>query len=177
MKTTTFYPPSPEGIDTNYSSLTSSYKLKAGLSILAIILFFVLYFCMIIGLAYLCVWAVTYPMASVNKLTILGKAGAVGGSVMLFIFTLKFIFKLKNHKPSNRIKLDKNKNPELIHFIDKICQETGAPKPSSIYVDPDVNAYVSYTNSWLSLIFPVKKDLTIGLGSVSYTHLTLPTKA
>ena len=91
---------------------------------------------------------------------------------MLFVFTLKFIFKLKNHKPTNRIKLVKEKNPELLNFIHKICNETGAPKPSSIYVDPDVNAYVSYTNSWLSLILPVKKDLTIGLGLVSCLNLS-----
>ena len=91
---------------------------------------------------------------------------------MLFIFTLKFIFKLKNHKPSNRIKLNKKEHADLWRFVDQICAETGAPKPKSIYIDPDVNAYVSYSNTWLSLILPVKKNLTIGLGLVSCLNLS-----
>jgi Zn-dependent protease with chaperone function len=111
-------------------------------------------------------------MIKVNKWTILMKLGAIAGSVMLFAFTLKFIFKLKNHKPTNRIKLEKNEHKDLWGFVYQICKETGAPKPKSIYVDPDVNAYVSYTNMWLSLFLPVKKELTIGLGLVSCLNLS-----
>lgn len=172
METKSYYPKSPSNVNPNYSSLPSSYKLKALLAILSIILFFILYFGLVVALGYLCKWAFTYNMGSLNKLTILGKAGAVAGSIMLFVFTLKFIFKLKNHKPENRIKIDKNKHPRLSEFIHKICKETGAPLPKSVYIDPDVNAYVSYSNSWLSLIFPVKKDLTIGLGLVSCLNLS-----
>jgi len=127
--------------------------IKATLAVLAIVVFFVLYVLLIIGLAYLIEWAFTYDMLDVNKLTILGKLGAIAGSIMLFAFTLKFIFKLKNHRPANRIKLHKNDYPELFEFVYQICKETGASKPKSIYVDPDVNAYVSYTNVWLSLFF------------------------
>ena len=169
---TTLYPASPSQKSEKYTSLPSSYKIKATLAILAIILFFILYFALVSALAYLVHWAIYYDIGDVNKLTILGKLGAIAGSVMLFVFTLKFIFKLRNHKPKNRIKLKKSENQELWSFVDKICAETGAPKPKSIYVDPDVNAYVSYTNSWLSLLFPVKKELTIGLGLVSCLNLS-----
>lgn len=100
------------------------------------------------------------------------KAGAVLGSVMLFAFSLKFLFKLKNHKPENRIKLKEAEHPHLWNFVYQICKETGAPKPKNIYVDPDVNAYVAYSNSWLSLFLPVKKELTIGLGLVNSLNLS-----
>lgn len=166
------YPASPSSIEVNYTKLPSSYYMKAILAILAIILFFVLYFAMVVLLGYVVKWSIFYQIENINKLTILGKIGAIGGSIMLFFFTLKFIFKIKNHQPENRIKLDKNQNPRLWSFVDKICEETGAPKPRHIYVDPDVNAYVSYSNSWLSLIWPVKKDLTIGLGLVSCLNLS-----
>jgi Zn-dependent protease with chaperone function len=164
--------PSPLEAPKNLTQLSSAYMIKATLAILAIIVFFLLYVLLIIGLAYLIEWAFTYDMLDVNKLTILGKLGAIAGSIMLFAFTLKFIFKLKNHKPANRIKLDKKDYPELFEFVYQICKETGAPKPKSIYVDPDVNAYVSYTNVWLSLFFPTGKDLTIGLGLVSALNLS-----
>lgn len=174
MNTTTleFYPESPKEITKELTQLPSSYKLRAFLAILAIILFFILYSALVVALGYLVYYAFIYDMGNVNKLTILMKIGAIAGSVMLFIFTLKFIFKLKNHKPNNRIKLKKEEHKNLWLFIDKICQETGAPKPKNIYVDPDVNAYVAYSNTWLSLFLPIKKELTIGLGLVDSLNLS-----
>lgn len=170
--TTNYYPTSPTNVPKNLTALPASYQTKAFLAILAIILFFVLYGALVVALAYLVIWAFTYDIEHINKLTILGKVGAVAGTAMLFFFTLKFIFKLKNHKPENRIKLKKEDYPELWSFILKICEETGAPKPKNIYADPDVNAYVAYSNMWLSLFLPVKKELTIGLGLVSCVNMS-----
>jgi len=167
-----FYPKSPENISKNLTALPSSYQFRASLAVLAIILFFVLYAAMVTAMGYLVYYAFTYEVTYINKFTILLKVGAIAGAIMLFIFTLKFIFKLKNHKPTNRIKLIKDEQSELWTFIDTICKETGAPKPKSIFIDPDVNAYVSYTNMWLSLFLPVKKELTIGLGLVSCLNLS-----
>ena len=127
---------------------------------------------MVVSAGYLIEYAIFYPIYEINKLTILLKIGAIAISVTLFTFTLKFIFKLKNHKIPNRVKLQEKDNPELWRFILQICKDTGAPTPKNIYVDPDVNAYVAYSNMWLSLIFPVKKELTIGLGLVSCLNLS-----
>ncbi|WP_242202387.1 M48 family metalloprotease [Aestuariivivens insulae] len=170
--TDNLYPASPISLPKNLTKLPSSYQTKAFLAILAIILFFLLYTSLVVGLAYLVYYAFIYEIGHINKITILMKIGAIAGSVMLFVFTLKFIFKLKNHKPKNRIKLTKGDYPEIWDFVYKVCQETGAPKPKSIFADPDVNAYVSYTNMWLSLFLPVKKELTIGLGLVSCLNLS-----
>ncbi len=170
--TTTYYPKSPVLSNKKLTSLTPSYRFKTLLAILAIVLFFILYAALVASLGYLLYYAVTYEMGMINKLTILMKAGAIAGAAMLFVFTLKFIFKLKNHKPSNRITLVKEEHPELWGFVNQVCKETGAPKPKSIYVDPDVNAYVSYTNMWLSLFLPVRKELTIGMGLVDCLNLS-----
>ena len=166
------YPKNPHQLPQNLTQLPSLYYLKASIAILSILLFFVLYGGLIYALGLLVYHAIQYPMVSINKITILGKLGAIAGSVMLFAFTLKFIFKIKNHKPENRIRLSKEKYPELWAFILKICEDTNAPKPKYIYADPDVNAYVRYTNTWLSLFLPVKKELTIGLGLVSTLNLS-----
>jgi len=163
----TYYPPSPALLPKKLTALTPSYQLKAFLAVLSILLFFVLYSALVTCLGYLAYHALAYDMGDVNKATILLKVGAVAGSVMLFVFTLKFIFKLKNPVITNRIKLKKKDNPELWGFVNQICKDTGAHKPKAIYVDPDVNAYVSYANMWLSLFLPVRKELTIGLGLVS----------
>lgn len=166
------YPKSPVSLPKKLTALTPSYQFKASLAVLSIILFFILYAALVVGLGYLAYYAFIYEMFDVNKLTILMKIGAIAGSAMLFVFTLKFIFKLKNVKQTNRIKLIKSEQPELWNFILKICEETGAPKPKNIWIDPDVNAYVSYTNMWLSLFLPVRKELTIGLGLVDTLNMS-----
>jgi len=171
-KTLDFYPKNPENISKEFTKLHSSYKTRAFLAILAIILFFVLYAGLVFGLGVLTYKAVIYEIENINKITILIKIGAIAGSAMLFVFTLKFLFKLKNPKPENRIKLNKEEYKNIWDFVFKICEDTGAPKPKNIYVDPDVNAYVSYTNIWLSLFLPMKKELTIGLGLVNTLNLT-----
>ena len=169
---TNLYPSSPTDIPKKLTALPASYQTRAFLAIISILLFFVLYGALVAVLGYLVYWAFTYEIGNINKVTILIKVAAIAGTAMLFLFTLKFILKLKNHKAANRIKLQKKDYPELWSFILKICEETGAPKPKAIYADPDVNAYVSYTNMWLSLFLPVKKELTIGLGLVSCLNLT-----
>ena len=170
--TNMYYPTSPITVPKKLTGLTSSYQLRSFLAIIAIILFFALYVAMVVALGYLFYHAVVYDMGPINKLTILMKVGAIAGAAMLFVFTLKFIFKLKNHKPNNRIMMAKDENPVLWNFIEQICIETGAPRPKNIYVDPDVNAYVAYSNMWLSLFLPVRKELTIGMGLTDCLNLS-----
>ena len=77
-------------------------------------------------------YVVLHDVGRINKLTILSETGAIAVAVGLFVFTPKFIFKLKNHKPENRIKLNKKDHPELLNFVLHFCHETGAPKPRHI---------------------------------------------
>ncbi len=170
--TSTVYPASPTDVPRKLTGLSTTYMVKAGLAILAILLFFVLYFALVIALGYLFYLALIFPIGKVGIYPLLLKLGAIAGAGMLLLFTIKFLFKLRNPVRTNRIKLVKEEHPQLWEFVKRICKETGAPFPKSIYVDPDVNAYVSYTNMWLSLILPVRKELTIGLGLVHCLNLS-----
>lgn len=166
------YPISPLSVPEKFTTPSTAYQLKSMLAILGVILFFILYFSLVIVLGWLVYIAFTYQITYLNKWTIILKIGAILGSAMLFTFTLKFIFKLKNVSANNRIALSKDDYPILWDFVYKICEETGAPKPRKIYVDPDVNAYVAYSSPWLSLFLPVPKDLTVGMGLVECLNLT-----
>ena len=169
---TPLYPPSPKTIPKKLTSLTPTYQLKTILAIIAIIVFFLLYFALIIAFAGAVYLAITYDIRVISYITIIIKVCAITGTIMLLAFTLKFLFKLKNPERPNRVKLEKSENPELWYFLQKICEETGAPEPKNIYIDPDVNAYVMYSNVWLSLILPVKKEITIGLGLIDCLNLS-----
>lgn len=155
--------PSPQNLPPKFTAISSGYKVKVSLAILSIALFFTLFFSLVALSFWVLYWAIIYPMYDINKFTILLKLGSIAGSVMLVVFVLKFLWKMRNQTPENRVEVSEKDEPELWKFILDICRETGAPKPKSIYLDPDVNAYVRYTNSSLSLIMPVGKELTIGL--------------
>lgn len=166
------YPKSPDDLPKRLTSLPFSYHLKATLAIFSIVLFFILYAALVLTSLWLVYGAIIFTIPVINQWTILMKIGAIAGSIMLFLFTLKFILNLKNYKPENRIRLTKEEQPKLWEFVLSICKEAGAPKPKNIYVDPDVNAYVAYSNMWLSLFLPVRKELTIGMGLVSCLNLS-----
>ncbi|MGE3801832.1 MAG: M48 family metallopeptidase [Candidatus Kapaibacterium sp.] len=166
------YPASPIEIPEKLTGPSGSYMIRAILAIVAIILFFALYAALLVAFGYLFYLAVIFQIPHASLYTILAKLGAIAGAGMLVFFTIKFLFKLKNRKPENRIKLSPQEHPQLWSFVEKVCQETGAPLPKSIYVDPDVNAYVAYSNHWLSLFLPVRKELTIGLGLVNSLNLS-----
>ncbi len=171
MSSTT-YPASPVDLPEKLTGLSPAYTIKAVLAVLAILLFFVLYAALVAAFGYLFYLAIIFEIPHVSLYTILMKLGAIAGAGMLLFFTIKFLFKLKNPERKNRIRLSREEHPELWNFVERICEETGAPRPKSIYVDPDVNAYVRYSNLWLSLLFPVRKELTIGLGLVNCLNLS-----
>lgn len=166
------YPESPTVIPDKFTKPSSSYQIRTTLAILGIFLFFTLYFAMVTLLGFLVERAIFYEVYEYNRWSIILKIGAILGASMLFVFTLKFIFKIKSVSIKNRVELSKSEYPQVWDFVLKICKETGAPKPRKIYADPDVNAYVAFSRPWLSLFLPVPKDLTIGLGLVECLNLS-----
>ncbi|MDB9744120.1 M48 family metallopeptidase [Fibrobacterales bacterium] len=166
MLNTLDYPKSPKDLPKGLTSLSANYAFKSVLGILAVILFFGLYFSLIYGTLVLADFAWSYEVEHYNKWRFLLKVASITGSMMLFAFTLKFLFKLKKPSSTNRIELNEVEQPKLWAFVRNICSETNAPLPKYIYADPEVNAYVCYSSTWLSLFLPVKKELTIGLGLI-----------
>ncbi|HAD97626.1 MAG TPA: hypothetical protein DCG19_09480, partial [Cryomorphaceae bacterium] len=67
----------------NFTSTRASYKAKALIATLGIVLFLLCYFAMLVGFVFLFRYTVLYDMGSINKFTILLKIGAVAGSGML----------------------------------------------------------------------------------------------
>lgn len=171
QKRMSIYPASPVSVPDDLLKLPARYHYKVWLAIFAIILFFVLYAFLVYATAWLFYEAVMMNIEISGFYALLFYAGAILGSLMLFIFTLKFAFKLKSRKPKNRLKLAGKEYQAFFAFVDKICEETKAPRPRNIYIDPDVNAYVSYTNQMASLALPAGKELTVGMGLISCLNL------
>lgn len=149
----------PDQLPDHLIKLSAAYRIKVTFAILSIVLFFGLFFSLIGFTGYFIKYFIDLET---TKIPMLMRIGVLVGLGMLLVFLVKFLFHLKDYKPTNRLEVKQEEEPELWNWILQICQHTGAPKPVKIYLDPDVNAYVRYTHNVRSLIMPVGKELTIG---------------
>jgi Zn-dependent protease with chaperone function len=165
------YPPAPAGIPPDLTRPGARYRMQVALALLSLLLFVAVYLALVAASAWLVSRAFTYPLGTASKGTVLLKIGAIAGSVMLFLFLLKGLFKRQQVDRSGYLEVSEAEQPELFAFIRRLCKETRAPFPRRVYLSPEVNAAVFYDTSFLSLVLPVRKNLLIGLGLVNVLPL------
>lgn len=178
MAKMSLYPPSPADVPDDFTEPTAQYKMQALLVLLAVMLFFLLYF----GLMFFCfafsVWAIficpfdgrpgsIWPLIKVISLLLVVPFG------VLFIYLVKNLFKFERARKDFLIELFEDEHPKLFDFIRNVCEETGAPIPKHVYVDYRVNAAaIPDTTSVFHLFLPTGKSLLIGLALVNAINLT-----
>ncbi len=74
------------------------------------------------------------------------------------------MFKKAQKFKGKSVEITQESEPELYDFVQNLIKQTGAPKPKYIGVNNDVNAFVYYGNTFLSLFLPARKNLMIGMG-------------
>lgn len=170
------YPVNPENVSQSVTEPSESFKKEIRKVMGSIMLFFVVYITLIllaIALAVGCVllgWAVILNAG--HLLVIIGGAGIMSIGVMVVIFLVKFIFSVKKVDESGMVQVTEAEQPELFAFIRQLTIDTQTQFPKKIVLSPDVNASVFYNDSFWSMIFPVKKNLMIGLGLVNTVTLS-----
>jgi Zn-dependent protease with chaperone function len=163
----TIYPIGPSEVPTAFTRPASSYHRRAWLAVTGLMLFILVYFAFI-G------WFVYTGFTEYARIpsgdTFLP---AVVGSCSLFLafFMIKALFFIKKGAGGDGIELKRQEQPRLFAFLDRIADETGAPRPHRVFVSGRVNAAVFYDLSLLNLLFPSRKNLEIGLGLVNMLNL------
>jgi Zn-dependent protease with chaperone function len=151
--------------------VSSNFKKKAGQAVFAIILFIITYIILLslaIGLTVLCVMGgialiVAKPMAITIGLGI----GLASLGFFILIFLFKFLFKQHKVDRSHLVEIFEKDEPKLFSFIQEIVTEVQTDFPKRVYLSSDVNACVFYDSNFWSMIFPIRKNLQIGLGLVN----------
>jgi Zn-dependent protease with chaperone function len=159
-----YYPPSPRNVPADLTALTAQYKHRVVLVLMSLILFFFLYLGLLLGSGVVCVLS----------LLVFGPVGILFAvpAGFFFLFLLKGFFKRGEKEKEMMLEITEQEQPLLFAFIERLCEETGAPFPYKIFVSPEVNAAVFYNTSVLSLFWPTPKNLLIGLGLVNVLNLT-----
>lgn len=169
--TADLYPPSVKGVPSDLTVASPNYRRAVVAVFSSLVLFVILYLTLVAAAGWLCYQAVAYPMPDTSRISILLKVGSVAITAMLFAFLVKGLFKRQTHNRDLHLEITEAEHPELFAFVRQLCLETRAPFPYRIFLSPDVNAAVFYNSSILNLLFPVRKNLLIGLGLVNSLDL------
>ncbi|HUG66574.1 MAG TPA: M48 family metallopeptidase [Pirellulaceae bacterium] len=88
----------------------------------------------------------------------------IGGITIVFMFKPLFA-RAVNDRRSRA--LTREGEPLLFAFVDRVAEAVGAPAPSRIEVDSDVNASASFRRGWLSMLWGSDLTLTVGVPLVA----------
>ena len=196
------YPPAPVNVPPDLTGVSRAYQSRVIIVLLCLIVFVGVYLALTVGSAYACYACfaalrddapapvprqvpnnppggrnarqpVPQPQPQVKRekpVFWLFVGGITSGLICLFM--VKGLFKRARREDGVRVEVTEAEQPVLFAFIRQLCRDTGAPFPHRVYVVPDVNAAVSFHESFLNLIFPSRKNLIIGLALVNRLNLT-----
>lgn len=155
--------------------ISKSFKQSVRLVIISIFIFLLAYI-VLLGIAGGLAIAAFYfgillVSIKINFYTIIAGLGLISLGVMFFFFLIKFLFSVTKDENLLRIEIKESEEPKLFEFLRDISKQTNTKFPARVFVSPEVNAYVFYNSSFWSLIFPVKKNLNIGLGLINSVNI------
>ncbi|MFU8804014.1 MAG: M48 family metallopeptidase [Bradymonadaceae bacterium] len=150
-----------------------SYQIHVLAVLAALAAFFAFYLGTLAGAAYILYALVSATHVFEGGLVFWVFFGAsTASALVVFLFLLKGLFKSKSVDRDRFVEITDDDEPRLFGFLSEICEEAGAKMPRRVYLCADVNAGVFYDSSILSLFWPVRKNLLIGLGLMNSLNLT-----
>lgn len=172
--TPTLYPLAPPEGALAPRGPSLSYRLHV-LGLLASLLLFVGLYLALLGASALGIYLAASRALSVEHPTLwfwaaFGALGVVSLGVFLALF--KGLFHRGRVDREAMVAVSAVEQPELFGFLGRLCEETGAPMPDRVYLCADPNAGVFYDFSLLSLLWPVERNLIVGLGLVNALNLS-----
>ena len=142
------------------------YNLGLTLVAFAMLVLPLIYLGLITGVVYLLYYHATEGIELLQRLTggrvaLFGYLApmVVGSLLVLFMIKPLFVRRAGYIRPS---KIERQDEPLLFAFVEKLCTRVGAPMPSEIHLDINVNASAGFRRGLLS-IFANDLVLTIGL--------------
>jgi len=95
-----------------------------------------------------------------------------GGCALIALFFIKGLFFKKQSGGNREFQITREEQPRLFEFLDRLAEETKAPRPHKVFLSGGVNACVFYNLSIWNFFFSGKKNLEIGLGLVNSLTLS-----
>jgi Zn-dependent protease with chaperone function len=176
MKNLNLYPPTPLNTDASVIKPSASFKKSVLDVVIAMLIFIIVYLMLFIGALAIAtafgaigIWIIA---AKPTFITLILGLGLIISGLLLVYFLIKFAFKQQSIDYSNMVEVTVDDQPALFEFIHRLTEETKSPSPKKIFLTADVNAAVFYNSTFWSMLFPVRKNLQIGLGMVNCLNIS-----
>jgi Zn-dependent protease with chaperone function len=156
----------PSEIDSSYSGepgrpekVSTAYCVHLGIVAVLMVLLPMVYISAMYAVAYGTWWHATNNFDLIESyLGVVWYAVPILGGGLITLFFLKPLVAGSSAREPQPVRLDPDKEPTIFHLVDSITEALGAPMPTEILVDADVNASASLRRGALS------KDLTLTIG-------------
>lgn len=155
------YPANPVSVPADLTKPSASHKRQATLAALGLLGFILFYLAITSWFAWSAYHLAETQLASSNPNIFVWLLAASSG--FLAVFMIKALLFVKKGNIEQEYEVTAASEPQLIAFLNRLADETGAPRPHRVFLSPRVNACVFYDLSLLNFIFPSKKNLEIGL--------------
>lgn len=158
------YPPGPSGLPAPRASLT--YRLRV-LLVLASLFVFLAFYVGLVSAAAWAVWASIFEIGWIRGRGAVLNVGLVAVASMLLLFLAKGLFHRTRFDDDALHEVTDETQPRLFAFLRRLAADAGARLPGKVFLSHDVNAAVMFPRSLLTLVWPTKKHLVLGLGLVN----------
>ncbi len=151
--------------------ISPEFKSQAVRAILSIVVFVLTYIILLVASVAITIFslyaAYTIVTNAPGLITGVVGIGLASFGIIIFSFLIKFLFKSHKVDRSHLKEITKDGQPELFALIKEVVDRVDTDFPKKVYLSSEVNASVFYNSSFLSMFFPVRKNLMIGLGLIN----------
>lgn len=155
----------------NTIKISKEFKLQTIKTILSILIFVLVYLLLILGalaLTAFCIFGgIAIIMFNPSVLTFIIGIGFASIGLFVTFFLIKFIFKENETNITGLIEIKEHEEPKLFSMINDIVIQVDTNFPKKVFLSKEVNAAVFYNSNFLSMFFPVRKNLMIGMGLIN----------
>lgn len=163
------YPPGPDVVVEELVAPGPTYKRRAKVALLSLLLFIVLYLSLTSWFGWTAYKYFVEAMAA-QEGALIG-FGLAAAATLLTVFLVKALFFVNRGGEVSDLEITPDEQPQLFEFLYRLADDAGAPRPHRVFLSGRVNAAVFYDLTLLNLLFPSKKNLEIGLALVNGLNL------
>lgn len=149
---------------------TARFSKKSYKVFLAIVLFIIAFVVILfVGMCFVvfCFYiALKIAVITSNLIGYILAFGIAFTGFIVFCYLFKFLSSGYKVRRDDLVEINKISEPRLFQLIEETALEVECKLPKKVYLSPDVNAAVFFDATFLSLFFPVRKNLMIGLGLI-----------
>lgn len=166
------YPPPPPRLPAGYLGLPLAYRARVAGVLVAMALFAGAYLAMLSGVVFALRWvAVHVPPRELPLPLVLLWMGALVALGIALLVLLKGLLVRQARPRATWIEITAAREPVFFEFLARIAKEVRAPVPRRVFLTHDVNAAVFQDTTLLSLVWPPKKQLLVGMGLLTSLDL------